>query len=139
MIAETIIRKSAPSERTEHQEQARLFKWAKDHEHEYGGALRMLYAIPNGGLRDDATAARLKREGVRRGVPDVCLPVARRGCNSLYIEMKKTVGGTVSPEQREWRHWLSEEDHLVATCYGADAAIEVIKEYLGPAIRSGTR
>ena len=54
----------------EHVEQAALFRWA-----EFARArlpeLTLLHAIPNGGHRHKATAARLKAEGVKRGVPDL--------------------------------------------------------------------
>lgn len=51
------------------------------------------YHIPNGGLRSKREAARMKGQGVRPGVPDLCIPVARRGYHSLYIEMKAAEGG----------------------------------------------
>mgnify|MGYP004433785991 CR=1 FL=1 len=38
--------------------------------------------------RDARTAANLKRQGVKAGVPDLHLPVARGGYNGLYIELK---------------------------------------------------
>lgn len=37
--------------------------------------LRWLHAIPNGGYRDKVTAGKLKAEGVKRGIPDVFLPL----------------------------------------------------------------
>ena len=62
----------------ESQEQQALFSWA-----EYAKGLHpelgLLYHIPNGGKRDKLEAARLKLEGVKAGVPDLCLPVARGG------------------------------------------------------------
>ena len=42
-----------------------------------------VFHIPNGGSRHKAEAARLKVQGVKAGVPDLCIPVARgnsRGC-----------------------------------------------------------
>ena len=39
--------------------------------------LSMIYAIPNGGYRDKVTAAKLKAEGVKAGVWDVCCPIAQ--------------------------------------------------------------
>jgi hypothetical protein len=45
--------------------------------------------VPNDGLRPTVTAARLTTEGVRRGVPDICLPVARGGYHGVYIELKR--------------------------------------------------
>jgi hypothetical protein len=131
MIAETIVRKSVPTDRTEHQEQAALMGWAKKNEHKWGGALRVLYAIPNQGARNpNGDGQRKRREGMRAGVPDVCLPVARRGFNALYIEMKRTQKGRIERHQSDWLLWLSEAGNLTAVCYGADAAQQVIEEYL---------
>ena len=56
--------------------------------------LNWLFAIPNGGLRDKITAAKLKHEGVKPGVPDLMLPWPCRAYAGLFIEMKR-------PEQRE--------------------------------------
>lgn len=47
-----------------------------------------IHAIPNGGKRTRYEAGALIREGVRAGVPDLCLPIARGGYHGLYIEMK---------------------------------------------------
>ena len=73
-------------------EQQRLFQWARMAS---GGRpeLKMLYHIPNEGKRSRATGARLVAEGLKRGVPDICLPVARGGCHGLYIELKRERSG----------------------------------------------
>ena len=76
---------------TEDEEQAALIEWA------YIEGLRrpelmLLYAVPNGGYRPPRTAAILKRTGVRPGVPDLCLPVARPPYHGLYIELKRRRG-----------------------------------------------
>src|SRR5690348_18167176 len=47
-------------------------------------SLRLLYAVPNGGDRNKIVAAKMKREGVKPGVPDYCLPGARSGFHGLY-------------------------------------------------------
>ena len=51
---------------TEHDEQCALFAWAAANEAQHP-ELAMLVAIPNGGYRPMATAARLKAEGVAAG------------------------------------------------------------------------
>ena len=55
-------------------------------------ALSWFHAIPNGGSRGDGTkrgamisGANMKAEGVKTGVSDLHLPVARLGYRSLYI------------------------------------------------------
>ena len=114
---------------TEEVEQVCLMRWAMMQ----GGELkkaRMLYAIPNGGHRNKAVAAKLKAQGVRAGVPDLCLPVSRGGKHGLYIELKRRKGGRVSPEQLEWMECLMQEGYHCAVCKGWDAAAKVIEEYL---------
>jgi len=72
---------------SESNEQIALFQWVSYQLKRYP-ELELLYHIPNGGHRYATTAKRLKAEGVKAGVPDLCLPVARGGYYGLYIEMK---------------------------------------------------
>lgn len=88
-----------------------------------------VYAVPNGGKRSKAEAARLKDEGVRAGVPDLCVPVARGGCHGLYIEMKH---GRNKPtaEQAGWIAELRRQGMCAWVCYGAENAIALLETYL---------
>ncbi len=114
---------------TEDEEQASLFRWA-----EWAKSavpeLALLYAIPNGGYRHKATAAKMKTTGTKSGVPDIFLPVARHGCHGLYIEMKRTQGGTVSKAQAEWMEQLMRQGYRCCVCCGWIAAKEEIERYL---------
>lgn len=114
---------------TEGQEQAILFRWSRMQECCYP-ELRLLYHIPNGGSRHRLEAAHLKQQGVRAGVPDLCLPVSRNGCHGLYIEMKRLKGGRVSPDQLGWMEALKAEGYMVALCQGWEMASGVIMGYL---------
>ena len=92
---------------TEAQETEWLFQWAalscgKHPE------LKLMYHIPNEGKRSPTAAAKLKAQGLKTGVPDICLPVARGGFHALYIEMKRTSGGKVSADQKRWIEKLTE-------------------------------
>lgn len=113
----------------ESQEQQALFRWA-----EYAKGLHpelgMLYHIPNGGKRDKAEAARLKLEGVKAGVPDLCLPVARGGYHGLYIELKAGKN-TATPLQRQWITALEREGYAAAVCTGWERAAATLIDYLG--------
>ena len=55
--------------------QEALFEWAAYHM-DCMPELEYMHHIPNGGKRDKRTAVALKRQGVKAGVPDICLPVA---------------------------------------------------------------
>lgn len=90
----------------------------------------MLYHIPNGGKRGKAEAIRFKAEGVKAGVPDICLPVARGEWHGLYIELKRREGGRVSAEQTQWLEALMREGYCTAICRGWEEAQRMILRYL---------
>jgi hypothetical protein len=120
----------------EHGEQVRLMTWAGIMEFQYP-ELALLYAIPNGGQRNIIVAKRMKDEGMKAGVPDLHLPVARGDYHSLYIEMKapslkpKRGGkGGVSALQANWHRVLSEQGNRVVVCYGFKEAETALTEYL---------
>lgn len=91
--------------------------------------LKLLFAIPNGGERNPIVASRLKAEGVKSGVPDLFLPVARHGCHGLFIEMKK-IKGTIGPNQPQWETDLKKQGFAHAYCYGWETAVNVLSSYL---------
>jgi TPR repeat protein len=109
-------------------EQAALFTWAKLQESTYP-ELSLMYAIPNGGSRHVIEAANLKRQGVKAGVPDICLPVLKGHYAGLYIELK--VGkNKVSEKQSAWIEKLRNYGHKAEVCYGWEEAKDVIINYL---------
>lgn len=110
-------------------EQIDLFRWAEFQMGKWP-ELRLMYAIPNGGKRYKATAVRLKMEGVKSGVPDICLPVARGHYHGLYIEMKRQRGGSVSESQKEWLADLKAQGYLAIVCKGWLPASEEIQRYM---------
>ena len=89
-----------------------------------------VFHIPNGGYRNKAEAAHLKAQGVRPGVPDLCVPVARYGYHGLYIEMKAKKNGRVSAYQQRWLALLRENGDCAYVCNGADAAIRLLDQYM---------
>ena len=87
-----------------------------------------VFHIPNGGARDVRTGAMLKRQGVRRGVPDLCIPIARGGYHGLYVEMKTKTGKT-TPEQETWLRRLDSEGYRAVVCHGFREAVDEIHDY----------
>ena len=69
-------------------------------------------------------------EGVKAGVPDLCLPVARGQYHGLYMELKRQRGGRTSDHQSEWLDALSAQGYKAALCYGWEQAAGTIIEYL---------
>ncbi len=90
----------------------------------------MLFHIPNGGRRDQIEAKHLKDQGVKKGVPDICLPVARRGYNAMYIELK-TERGRPTIEQKWWGERLQTVGNFWTVCHGWEDATQIISWYLG--------
>lgn len=76
---------------TEHEEQKALIEWSAWMSNARP-ELSLMFAVPNGGDRHPAVAAKLKAEGVKAGVPDIFLPVPRNGYHGLFIELKELKG-----------------------------------------------
>jgi len=92
----------------------------------------MAYAIPNAAKRGPALAAIMKAEGMKAGVPDVCIPVPRNGHHGLYIEMKRSDGGAgPTEEQACWIRGLSAHGYRAEVCKGFESARRVVVDYLG--------
>lgn len=115
---------------TEADEQTALFRWAAYNRVKYP-ALDLLYHIPNEGKRSTITGYRLKEQGMRPGVPDICLPVPNVRYTALYIELKRRNGGKVSENQRSWIAALNRAGNRAVVCHGWDEAREEIERYLG--------
>lgn len=124
--------KRRPAVPTESDEQIALFRWAA-YETGVHPELGMMYHIPNERKCSAQQGARMKAEGRKSGVPDICLPVARGGYHGLYIELKRTKGGRVSDEQKGWLKALQRCGYRAEVCLGWDAARTVIMDYLGGA------
>lgn len=122
--------KDAPKARLEHSEQVTLMQWWAIAHHSFGVPEPLLFAIPNGGLRNVITAKNMKAEGVRPGVPDLFLAVSRGGSHGLFIEMKRTKGGRVSDSQESMLGLLSERGYQAIVCKGWVAAKDAIEAYL---------
>jgi len=114
---------------TEEQEQAWLFERVKMSESQYP-ELSLMFHIPNGGLRSKSEAARFKRAGVKAGVPDIFLPVARGEYHGLFIELKRRKGGVVSENQSQWLESLRQQGYKTAVCHGWQEAWQEIERYL---------
>lgn len=115
--------------------QKALFVWWSMAHRPFGVPETVLFSVPNGGHRNLVTAARLKEEGVRAGVPDIILAVARGGYHGLFVELKraKTAGkskGQVSACQKMMAEVLRGQGYRVVVCYGTCEAINAIIDYL---------
>jgi hypothetical protein len=90
----------------------------------------IFYHVPNGGSRNPIEGAKFKRMGVKAGVPDVCIPIARKGYHGLYIELKRVSGGVVSDTQRWWLNELKQQGYDTYVAKGAQDLINYVKNYM---------
>ena len=123
----------------EHDIQAAIVAWF---DLRYAKEKYDLIAIPNGGARSAVTGARLKAEGVRRGVPDLFLAQPRMlwerpGCDSavqfyagLWLEIK-TPKGRTTPEQEAFMDRQSARGYCCRVARSVDEGIKIIETYLG--------
>ncbi len=98
----------------------------------YPAVFDLIYHVPNGGHRVKAVAAKLKAQGVKAGIPDLVLSMARGGYFGLYIEFKATPpnDAAVSANQQERLRKLNDQGYLAIVCRGHFDALEQIRAYL---------
>lgn len=114
---------------TESEEQQTLFSFCAVEMKRYP-ELDLLVHIPNEGKRSNATGGRMKREGLRKGFPDIMLCVPHCGYAGLMIELKRTKGSKISEDQKEWIRKLNYQRYAAVFCYGWEEAWNVIKAYI---------
>jgi len=119
---------------TETQHQATVIKWSLSVRGKYP-ELKLLFHIANERKCSVIEGANLKRAGVKPGVPDLCLPVARGKYHGLYVEMK-TETGVESTDQIWWREELTAQGYFSEVCHGYLPAIKVLEWYLGLKVAS---
>lgn len=111
---------------TESQAQIKLCTWMDKN--------NILFFHPaNGGYRNPIEAAKFKRSGVKSGVPDLCIPQARKGYHGLWIELKR-IGLTMSrlsEEQWWWGKRLAEEGYFWKVAFGFDHGKSAVMDYFG--------
>jgi len=113
---------------TEHQEQKTFFAWCLRYSEDYDG-INTIFSIPNGGNFDAIRGKLLKDEGLRAGIPDMFLPVARGVYHGLFIEMKVRKGGKVSDKQKLWLARLSKQGYKTTVCEGFGEARKTVMRY----------
>ena len=80
----------------------------------------LYFAIPNGGLRNIRVAQRMKAEGLRPGVADLCFMLPQGKC--AWLELK-TKTGQLSDQQHGFKTRCRELGHLWAMARSVEEAI----------------
>lgn len=89
-----------------------------------------LFAVPNGGRRDEKTAAKLKAEGVVAGVADLILLKSNRDYGALLIEMK-TLKGRQRDSQKAWQNIVcADSEYKYVVCRSFDDFKREVDDYL---------
>ncbi|MCM1364689.1 MAG: VRR-NUC domain-containing protein [Faecalibacterium sp.] len=115
---------------TEEEEQKALFRWLAYAAGSVHNGLKWCVHIVNEGKRSVRNGAALKAMGLRKGFPDIFVPIATKEYHGLFIELKRTKGGRVSAEQQEWIDYLNSAGYFAKVCYGWFDAATTICEYL---------
>lgn len=111
--------------------QRAIFAWRDTIVSQYP-ELEWLYHCPNGEKRDAFTAQRLKQQGVKSGILDLALDVARGGYHGLRIELKRPGGKCKPPskEQSQYIAFLMDQGYYCLVSNDFDEVKRVILEYL---------
>lgn len=112
-------------EKSEDQEQAEVIRWANARP--WG---QYLLHIANETIGGRNRVLRNVALGVRKGVPDLLLPIPMHGFHGLWIEMKRADGGTPSKAQVAWITALNQMGHKAVLCHGAREAIAELTQYM---------
>lgn len=101
-------------------------------------ALQWLHSIPNGDQRGDGSkkgaaiaGGRLKAEGQKNGVSDICLPTKIAHWSGLYIELKRP--GQIkneSPDQKAFGAYIQTQGFRYEVCDNWIDAATKIQQYL---------
>lgn len=114
---------------TEFAHQCSLFMWANLVKQQWP-ELQMMFSIKNEEKSGSkVVGGRFKASGLKSGVPDVFLPIARKGRFGLFVEMKK-IGGKASKEQIEFGKRLIDQGYGWCVCEGWEAARDILIQYL---------
>jgi hypothetical protein len=109
IVTASLLPERAPGRRHDEDDFQRdvcqYLRWSLPSDAEY-------YAVPNGGKRHSKAAARLVGQGVRAGLPDLC--VVYRG-STIFIELK-TARGVLSEAQRQMHRKLGYCGCTVLVC-----------------------
>jgi len=82
---------------------------------------------PNGGHRLKSVAAKLKAQGVKPGVPDVC--ILRPNGSPLWIELK-AFGGVLTVSQKDFMSWAIAAKQPFKVCRSVGEVEVFLKEFL---------
>ena len=133
---------------SEYQHQVMIFEWAQMALAEYP-ELDFMVGSMIGFRMNIGTAMKAKRSGcLKKNWPDIFLAVPKGPYHGLFIELKPLTRGKKNPKREgaskgqryylkklagmrvEWEPGKFSKGYYAAECFGADAAIQCITDYL---------
>jgi VRR-NUC domain-containing protein len=90
----------------------------------------LFYHIANGGGRSKREGKKLKQMGVRRGIPDYFLSLARGIYHGCYIEVKRKEDWKITKEQIDKITKLRAQGYYVDVAEGCDEALWIVRNYM---------
>jgi hypothetical protein len=92
-------------------------------------ASALIIHIPNEGRRSPRTGKHLKDMGMRPGVSDLFLPIARGKYHGLWIEVKAPKKKP-TPTQKDWLNSMVQQDYCCTWGDNAAELCEYIRRYM---------
>lgn len=132
------MRRSRPSRpcikrrEPEHDEQCLFFDALRLME-KTNPALSVACHIPNESKSSIRRRVKLKAAGLRKGMPDIFIPVTNQKYSGLFIEMK-VKPNRLSDAQHSVLKQLNANGYLALVCWSGEEAIETLKRYLANGI-----
>ncbi len=127
----------------EHTEQCFAIFWCELNKEKYP-CLGRIYAIPNMGKHHVSFRVKQAKEGLKKGMLDLCLPWPKvteieingqkyfsKVVHGLYIEMKIRPNG-LSPEQKEWKEYFNSVGYETHVAWSGEQCIDILKNYVNP-------
>ncbi len=118
-----------PRKQDEHEQQSLFFSILELNTRQYP-ELKFIFAVPNAARRSPQLAAMMLREGLKAGIPDIIVPIPKRGFHGAFIE-NKSANGKMSESQIRFRDFLISQGYAYKTTYSADEQIEFLEWFLG--------
>jgi len=89
---------------------------------------KLVMHFPNEGKRTPSFGRLMKEMGMRAGVSDLFISMARHGYHGAWIELK-TKQGVVSPAQVEFLEDMRQQGYYTVICRSIEDGIKVIERY----------
>lgn len=90
---------------------------------------RLLFSVPNGGMRNAGTARRMKAEGVVSGVSDLILLMPSSKHHALCLELK-TEKGRQTPPQKTWEELVTKQEYKYVVVRSFEQFVSAITDHL---------